>query len=117
MAKRIRKELISGTLLIIGLILLFNFVFNQGQVELLFGVFGVFLIVVGISYWFYIWPDEFASRKDAVEEDLTFDTDKDESSTQSRDLENITFSGFNYGVDNRRYFGGVDRRPNQPKNK
>ena len=76
---------------------------------------GGFLIIAGIAYWFYIWPDELHSGKEKAEEDLAIGRDEPGVSSQDKDLENIYHAGAYYGLTNRSYFGGIDRRQNPPK--
>jgi hypothetical protein len=110
MNKLVRKIMTSGTFLIIGIVLLY-LAYSQFFFYLFSGPLGVLSIIIGMAYWFYIWPDESPSGKEIIEDDLVMGSDKSNDSTQSRDLENITQSGFYHGVDHRGYFGGVDRRP------
>jgi hypothetical protein len=110
MNKLVRKALTSGIFLIIGIVLVY-LAYSQFFFYLFSGPLGVLSIIIGVAYWLYIWPDELPSGKEIADVDLAIGTDESNDSTQSRDLENITQSGFYHGVDHRGYFGGVDRRP------
>jgi hypothetical protein len=115
MYKQIRKALTSAIFIIIGIILIINPL--AWQYGLFFGPLGVLSIIVGMAYWLYIWPDETPSGKEMVEENLALSTNENIGSSQGKNLENITQAGFYHGVNERNYFGGVDHRPNPPKEK
>jgi amino acid transporter len=91
LVKNFRKALISGILLMIGIIMIIApFTFMN---DLLFfefsGIFvgslGMFFIISSVAYWYFIWPDEFESGKETQEDDLVVDIEEGRNIPRSWD--------------------------------
>ena len=120
----VRKALISSICLILGIILLFPLLFSEVSDPLFpYALFsaslGVLFIILGIAYWFYVWPDEFDSSKKIDGDDVVVCIDERSDSSQNMDPANIYQAGMFFGMgQGRAYFGGADLlKPNRPKDR
>jgi len=91
LVKNDRKALITGILLMIGIIMIiapFTFM-NDLLVFELTGIFvgslGIFFIISSVAYWYFIWPDEFESGKATQEDDLAVDIEEGRNIPRSWD--------------------------------
>jgi amino acid permease len=95
LTKNDRKALISGIILMIGIIMIiapFTFMNDLLVFEftgILVGLLGILFIISSVAYWFYIWPDEFESGKETQEDDLAVDIEEGIGIPRSWDSDNV----------------------------